>query len=95
MKDEKRLIICHLFIVLVLGSCPTGWEKFDKGCYLFQDTDLQPWTVARYKCQNQGANLLSITSQQEQDFVTFHYQQKAAGNIWIGMLSLDLKTGFN
>jgi len=72
-------------IVPVLGSCPSGWEKFDKNCYLFQDTDLQPWTVARYKCQNQGGNLASITSQQEQDFITFHYKQKAARNIWIGM----------
>lgn len=60
----------------MLGSCPTGWEKFDKNCYLFQDTDLQPWTVARYKCQKQGGNLVSITSQQEQDFITFHYQRR-------------------
>lgn len=78
------------FVAPVLGSCPTGWEKFDKNCYLFQDTDLQPWTAARYKCQNQGGNLVSITSQQEQDFITFHYQRKSAGNIWIGAYLINL-----
>ena len=82
------------FVLPVLGSCPTGWEKFDKNCYLFQDTDLQPWTTARYKCQKQGGNLVSITSQQEQDFITFHYQRKAAGNIWIGVYSLIEKLFF-
>ncbi|XP_078378069.1 uncharacterized protein LOC144661244 [Oculina patagonica] len=79
----------------LLGSCPTGWEKFDKNCYLFQDTDLQPWTAARYKCQNQGGNLVSITSQQEQDFITFHYQRKSAGNIWIGLNDRALERGFS
>ena len=71
----------------MLGSCPTGWEKFDKHCYLFRDSDLQPWAAARFKCLNQGGNLVSITSEQEQDFITFHYRRISAGKIWIGKYS--------
>lgn len=83
--NRVNRIISILF--QVLGSCPTGWEKFDKHCYLFRDSDLQPWAAARFKCLNQGGNLVSITSEQEQDFITFHYRRISAGKIWIGKYS--------
>ncbi|PFX30431.1 Macrophage mannose receptor 1 [Stylophora pistillata] len=78
----------------LLGSCPAGWEKFDKHCYLFRDSDLQPWTAARLKCLNQGGNLVSITSRQEQDFITYHYRRNSAGKIWIGLNDRSLERGF-
>ncbi|CAH3127383.1 unnamed protein product [Pocillopora meandrina] len=98
--SEKNGFICRLrrgephVSPPLLGSCPTGWEKFDKHCYLFRDSDLQPWAAARFKCLNQGGNLVSITSEQEQDFITFHYRRISAGKIWIGLNDWSLERGF-
>ena len=71
----------------VLGSCPSGWIKFDQHCYLFRDTyrDHMTWTSARYMCLKQGANLLSITSKQEQDFISHHFIDDRHGHVWLGM----------
>ena len=73
-----------LSVLKVLGSCPRGWEKFDKNCYLFREGDQQTWTAARAACQRQGGNLVSITSRQEQDYIAYHYRHKSSGSIWIG-----------
>ncbi|XP_068726517.1 macrophage mannose receptor 1-like [Montipora capricornis] len=78
----------------VLGSCPIGWEKFDKHCYLFRAEDRMSWASARYSCERRGGNLLSITSQQEQDYILYHYTSKQRGNVWIGLNDRALEAGY-
>ncbi|XP_015760775.1 PREDICTED: macrophage mannose receptor 1-like [Acropora digitifera] len=79
----------------VLGSCPSGWIKFDQHCYLFRDTfsDRRTWTSARYMCRKQGANLLSITSKQEQDFISHHFTNKLHGKVWLGLNDRNIEAG--
>ncbi|XP_044179134.1 macrophage mannose receptor 1-like [Acropora millepora] len=80
----------------VLGSCPSGWIKFDQHCYLFRDTynDRRTWTSARYMCLRQGANLLSITSKQEQDFISHHFIDNWHGKVWLGLNDRDIEAGY-
>ncbi|XP_074624213.1 macrophage mannose receptor 1-like isoform X2 [Acropora palmata] len=79
----------------VLGSCPSGWIKFDQHCYLFRDTynDRRTWTSARYMCRKQGANLLSITSKQEQDFLSHHFTDNLHGHVWLGLNDRNIEAG--
>ncbi|XP_015761322.1 PREDICTED: macrophage mannose receptor 1-like [Acropora digitifera] len=80
----------------VLGSCPSGWIKFDQHCYLFRDTyrDHMTWTSARYMCLKQGANLLSITSKQEQDFISHHFTDNRHGTVWLGLNDRNIEAGY-
>ncbi|XP_044171531.1 macrophage mannose receptor 1-like [Acropora millepora] len=80
----------------VLGSCPSGWIKFDQHCYMFRDTykDHKTWTQARYMCRKQGANLLSITSKQEQDFISHHFTDKVHGQVWLGLNDRNIEAGY-
>ncbi|XP_067020488.1 macrophage mannose receptor 1-like [Acropora muricata] len=79
----------------VLGSCPSGWIKFDQHCYLFRDTynDRRTWASARYICRKQGANLLSITSKQEQDFLSHHFTDNLHGQVWLGLNDRNIEAG--
>ncbi|XP_015752620.1 PREDICTED: macrophage mannose receptor 1-like [Acropora digitifera] len=80
----------------VLGSCPSGWIKFDQHCYLFRDTyhDRRTWTSARHMCLRQGANLLSITSKQEQDFISHHFIDDRHGQVWLGLNDRNIEAGY-
>ncbi|XP_044179085.1 uncharacterized protein LOC114946811 isoform X1 [Acropora millepora] len=80
----------------VVGSCPSGWIKFDQHCYLFRDTynDRRTWTSARYMCLRQGANLLSITSKQEQDFISHHFTDNLHGQVWLGLNDRNIEAGY-
>ncbi|XP_074624200.1 uncharacterized protein LOC141882148 isoform X4 [Acropora palmata] len=80
----------------VLGSCPSGWIKFDQHCYLFRDTynDRRTWTSARYMCLRQGANLLSITSKQELDFISHHFSDNRHGQVWLGLNDRNIEAGY-
>ena len=63
--------LCLLcFVTVIFGdSCGYGWTEWSSFCYKFED---QPttWFEALASCQNQGANLVSIHSLREHDFVT-------------------------
>ena len=61
---------------IVLDSCPnSAWQLFaDNGfCYLFVETILT-WDNAQADCENREANLVSIHSKAEDDFVTSKFQ---------------------
>ena len=66
------------FVVLELTDgfffspgCPSSWLYNGSNCYLFSDTK-EPLERAINECTNQSAGLLSIKSQDEQDFITRH-----------------------
>jgi len=50
------------------GGCPPGWDRFGDYCY-WLNTDLLNWQEAEAACQAEDADLTSIHSQEEQDFL--------------------------
>ena len=60
-----------LIFVLKTGAvvCETDWLPFGCHCYYFEHTASVTFSDAQTECQNNGSKLLSIHSQEEQDFV--------------------------
>ncbi|CAB1441697.1 unnamed protein product [Pleuronectes platessa] len=50
------------------GSCPLFWFSFNNRCYKYVATE-QSWAAAEFQCVSQGANLVSIYSLEEENFV--------------------------
>uniref|UniRef100_A0A3P9C2N3 C-type lectin domain-containing protein n=1 Tax=Maylandia zebra TaxID=106582 RepID=A0A3P9C2N3_9CICH len=46
-------------------SCPEGWRRFGCSCY-FKSTENKTWSESRRACQDKGADLVMITSKEEQ-----------------------------
>ncbi|KAI9538489.1 hypothetical protein NQZ68_014250 [Dissostichus eleginoides] len=73
---------------LVLNSnalfmvCPNGWMGFQGRCY-YHNTDILNWHYADANCASLGANLVSVHSLEEYNFL---YQQIAIlnGYTWLG-----------
>ncbi|CAH1796711.1 unnamed protein product [Owenia fusiformis] len=65
-------------------GCPPGWEIYESNCYFFGDTS-QSWNDSRTRCQQEEADLISITSIEERNFITSHVMQKG-GEHWLGLL---------
>ncbi|XP_048579859.1 uncharacterized protein LOC5521691 isoform X2 [Nematostella vectensis] len=78
----------------LLGECQPGWVKFDKFCYLFSGISAYvTWSQARSTCTRQGADLVSILNQEEQDFLI--YQSKSSSrSIWIGLNDRNIEGGW-
>ncbi|XP_028905597.1 C-type lectin domain family 4 member G-like [Ornithorhynchus anatinus] len=64
--------------------CPPGWRKFEDSCYFFSVTTLL-WQEAKDHCIEQGAHLVIINNQQEQNFLT----QNDGKGYWIGLTDMD------
>ena len=66
------LIWGHIYGILFLGNCPTGWINAvgTNDCYLFaRDGPGVTWTQAKDYCISVGSKLAEITDQRSQDFV--------------------------
>ncbi|XP_026156725.1 CD209 antigen-like protein A [Mastacembelus armatus] len=61
--------------------CPEGWTRFGCSCY-FKSTQEKYWFESRSDCINKEANLVSINSKEEQEFVT---KLNAKGQSWISL----------
>ncbi|XP_053199133.1 lactose-binding lectin l-2-like [Scomber japonicus] len=68
------------------GHCPPFWFSFNGRCYKYVSTD-KTWSEAELHCVSERANLVSIHSQEEQDFVKFLIKNSdhAEGHTWIGL----------
>ncbi|XP_026156717.1 CD209 antigen-like protein A isoform X2 [Mastacembelus armatus] len=61
--------------------CPEGWTRFGCSCY-FKFTEMKYWDESRTDCQDKGADLVSINSKEEQEFVR---KLNMKGQSWIGL----------
>ncbi|KAL2087135.1 hypothetical protein ACEWY4_018194 [Coilia grayii] len=59
--------------------CPSGWIYFNTKCYLI-DSSKKTWTESRTYCQTHGADLVIISSREEQVFI---YGLRKS--VWIGL----------
>ncbi|KAG7484572.1 hypothetical protein MATL_G00050830 [Megalops atlanticus] len=65
----------------VCKPCPQGWEHFNSKCYYFTIEERR-WQDSRSDCQKQGADLVIIESNEEQEFITKHTM---GDYYWIGL----------
>ncbi|XP_067307387.1 type-2 ice-structuring protein-like [Pseudorasbora parva] len=75
-----------LFVIFSMGNtgkaCPRGWAKFGLRCYKFFPQRVN-WFTAQRKCQNVGANLASVHSRAENNFL-LGLLPSLSTNTWIG-----------
>ncbi|GAA6217976.1 lactose-binding lectin l-2-like [Lates japonicus] len=73
-------------VKLQRGNCPMFWFSFNGRCYKYFSTHLT-WADAELNCRSERANLVSIHSLQEQNFVKdlIRNFDNAEGRTWIGL----------
>ncbi|KAJ8372484.1 hypothetical protein AAFF_G00281910 [Aldrovandia affinis] len=71
LRSQKR--VCR--------PCPEGWEQRNSTCYYFS-TERKSWQDSRIDCLKQGADLVIIESEEEQDFISKHTR---GDYYWIGL----------
>ena len=68
LKTFLFLFIYSAEMNIPVESCETGWSYFNGNCYKKID-DLLNWHDSNEACKREGANLASIHSKQEQQFL--------------------------
>ncbi|XP_059169371.1 C-type lectin lectoxin-Lio3-like, partial [Physella acuta] len=82
-----------LFTISYAQDCGPGWVlRADTNfCYRFETSTFKNWTNARDACESFGGNLVTISSADEQAYLTGQLSNLTT-EIWIG-LSDDLREG--
>ncbi|XP_056244128.1 aggrecan core protein [Seriola aureovittata] len=70
-------------------GCSEGWVEFMGSCYL-HFAERYTWADAEQRCQELNAHLVSISSQEEQNFVNSNGQDYQ----WIGLNDKDVQNEF-
>ncbi|XP_038821911.1 ladderlectin isoform X1 [Salvelinus namaycush] len=67
------------------NQCPTGWFQFGSRCFMFVET-ARSWPLAERHCVSLGANLASLHSSAEYQFLQEVVESKTGGfsTTWIG-----------
>ena len=82
-----------LYLALSSSSCPSEWKEFQGNCFKFSAPVVRPdrqllveepttatWHDARLVCLNLAADLASVHSKAENEFI----RSQLPGNAWIG-----------
>ncbi|XP_061597876.1 galactose-specific lectin nattectin-like [Cololabis saira] len=77
-------------VELLRGGCPMFWFSFNGRCYKYVATPMT-WADAEFHCLEQGANLVSIHSLEENNFVkmligNFDHAERWT---WIGLTDIQ------
>ncbi|XP_029774266.1 low affinity immunoglobulin epsilon Fc receptor isoform X4 [Suricata suricatta] len=72
------------------NTCPEKWVNFQRKCYYFGEGP-KKWIQARFTCSKLQGRLVSIHSQEEQDFLAKRANRKGT---WIGLRDLDMEGEF-
>ena len=77
------------------GNCPPFWYRFKGRWYKYVATHMT-WADAELYCVSERANLVSIHSQEEQDFVKSLIKNfdHAEGYTWIGLSDTQKEGGW-
>ncbi|XP_067396467.1 C-type lectin domain family 4 member G-like [Emydura macquarii macquarii] len=92
-RDLKRLQSDQAMLKVEVATrsiCPACWLPNAGNCYYFS-TVHQNWSYAKQACKDQGAQLIIIENQQEQEFLTKNSKGK---NYWIGLNDIDKEGTF-
>ncbi|KAH9498738.1 chromatin-modulating protein mrc1 [Bulinus truncatus] len=76
-------------------NCYPGWEGAPNSdnCYQFK-TDMMSWIDARTACRTSGGDLVSITSVEEQFYITGRLMSFSGNFFWIGANDRATEKGF-
>ncbi|KAJ0003256.1 hypothetical protein NQD34_008354, partial [Periophthalmus magnuspinnatus] len=79
-------------VKLERGDCPMFWYSYNGRCYKYVATHMT-WADAEMQCVSQGANLVSIHSVEENNFVKNLIQNfdHTLGQTWIGLSDIHLE----
>ncbi|XP_015224961.1 PREDICTED: ladderlectin-like, partial [Cyprinodon variegatus] len=82
-------------IRLERGTCPMSWYSFNGRCYKYVATRMT-WAEAELHCVSEGANLVSVHSSAEYDFVKSLIKNfdTAEGRTWIGLSDIHKEGGW-
>ncbi|XP_009697055.1 PREDICTED: C-type mannose receptor 2-like, partial [Cariama cristata] len=89
-KDER-----WGFCPIKSNDCETFWDKdhLTNSCYQFNFQSTLSWREAWNSCEQQGANLLSITEIHEQTYIN-GLLTGYSSTLWIGLNDLDINGGW-
>lgn len=93
-------ILLTFFAVVQSGNsvnykCETGWTIFQDHCYLINNDALFTWSSAKSYCTSLNADLLSVSTAEEQTFINEHAQaDDPNGRLWIGLNDLNVEGNF-
>ncbi|XP_051017887.1 CD209 antigen [Acomys russatus] len=66
--------------------CPWDWTLFQRNCYFFSVAQ-RTWNDSATACQNMGAQLVVIKSDEEQNFL--QKASKMRGSTWMGLIDIN------
>ncbi|XP_016425195.1 aggrecan core protein-like [Sinocyclocheilus rhinocerous] len=94
LQSDIAVCQCHLGFsgencLTPVQGCTEGWMEFMGSCYIHFD-ERETWTSAEKHCQELNSHLVSISSQQEQEFV----KNQAHDYQWIGLNDKDVQNQF-
>uniref|UniRef100_A0A672SFU1 C-type lectin domain-containing protein n=1 Tax=Sinocyclocheilus grahami TaxID=75366 RepID=A0A672SFU1_SINGR len=94
LRTSPYLFLIVLYIKII-GGCAEGWMEFMGSCYIHFD-ERETWTSAEQHCQELNSHLVSISSQEEQEFVKseFNLISNKRHGPWIGLNDKDVQNQF-
>ena len=70
---------------MVVKGCQGKWEKHGDRCYLWSDKDMKKtWTDAEEFCQQEGGNLVSVTSEAINEHIYKEKKRRDLSWLWLG-----------
>ncbi|XP_072028212.1 hyalin-like [Amphiura filiformis] len=72
------------------STCADNWKPFGNHCYYFAESARVNFSQAQAECQSMGANLTSIHSQEEQNFIGLNTEE----GCWIGLHDQETENTF-
>ncbi|XP_025098997.1 brevican core protein-like isoform X2 [Pomacea canaliculata] len=78
------LIACFLKHSRVNCSCAAGWELFEDSCYALLNDTFSCMMAVEF-CNKEGAELVEITSESENNFVADFMKKRRGQYIWMGI----------
>lgn len=80
---------------LMRGGCPMFWFSFEGRCYKYFGSRMT-WGEAELQCVSEGANLVSIHSVEEHNFVNLLIKNfdPTQSNTWIGLTDIHKEGGW-
>ncbi|XP_017284979.1 C-type mannose receptor 2 [Kryptolebias marmoratus] len=73
-------------------ECDVGWQSFQAGCYKLM-SEKNDWNAAQKACQKIEANLVSIHTLPELEFI-IHNLKKDTEQLWLGLHDIDMQMNF-
>lgn len=65
----------------------SGWRQYGSNCYNLKADTRKSWSAARHDCVREGGDLVSITSAQEEQYITGTLDSSQF-DLWIGFSTL-------